>query len=70
MPLVSKVLEVLSYWKLMDYIRPLLHKAIGLAIGKIVRDIDEFEELSSPRVIKSHLPFYLLNPELLNSSIR
>ena len=68
MPLISKILEMFSYWKVMDYVRPLLHKAIGLTIGKMVRDIDEFEEMSSPRVIKSHLPFYLLHPELLNTA--
>nr|CAH0104487.1 unnamed protein product [Daphnia galeata] len=30
--------------------------------------IDKIEEMTSPRVIKSHLPFYLLPPKLLDTA--
>jgi hypothetical protein len=29
--------------------------------------LDKVEKMPSPRVIKSHLPFYLLNPKLLDT---
>lgn len=68
MPLISKVLEMFSYWNLMDFMRPIVHKAISFTMGEIIRDLDELESMTSPRVIKSHLPLYLLNPDLLNTS--
>lgn len=68
MPLISKILEMLSYWNLMDFVRPLIHKGISLTMGEVIRDIDELENMPSPRVIKSHMPLYMFNPELLNTS--
>jgi hypothetical protein len=33
-----------------------------------MRDVDEMEQMTEPRIIKSHLPLYLLNPKLLDTS--
>ncbi len=30
--------------------------------------LDSFDKMPSPRMFKSHLPFYLLHPELLDTS--
>ena len=30
--------------------------------------LDSYDKMPSPRIFKSHLPFYLLHPELLNTS--
>ncbi|EFX84144.1 hypothetical protein DAPPUDRAFT_301389 [Daphnia pulex] len=36
--------------------------------GHVMRDVEEMEEMTEPRIIKSHLPLYLLNPKLLDTS--
>lgn len=68
LPLIAKALEMLSYWNLMDFVRPLVKKAITYVMGPMVRDLDQIEQMESPRVFKSHLPLYLLNPNILNTS--
>jgi hypothetical protein len=35
--------------------------------SKMLITLDKVEQMPSPRVIKSHLPFYLLNPKLLDT---
>jgi len=67
-PLISKVMELLTYWNLMDVVRPMVKKAISLVVGDLMRDLDGLNKMDSPRVIKSHLPFHLLNPKLLETS--
>lgn len=37
-------------------------------MGKMLLTVDKVEQLPSPRVIRPHLPFYLLPPELLDTS--
>ncbi len=43
----------------------------GLAppeFDKMILTLEMVENMPSPRVIKSHLPFYLLHPKLLDTS--
>ncbi|XP_057378326.2 sulfotransferase 1A3-like [Daphnia carinata] len=67
-PLVDKIMELLCYWNLMDWLRPFIRKAISLVMGDCLRDLDQIDQMAGPRVIKSHLPLYLLNPTVLNTS--
>lgn len=59
---------MLTYWNLIDVVRPLIRKVISFVMGDMLRDLDQIEQMDSPRVIKTHLPLYLLNPTLLNTS--
>ena len=61
-------MELLSYWNLTDFLRPMVKKGISWLIGDLMRDLDAIAEMNSPRVIKSHMPFFLLNPTLLDTS--
>lgn len=61
-------MELLSYWNLTDFLRPMVKKGISWLIGDLMRDLDAIDEMNSPRVIKSHMPFFLLNPTLLDTS--
>ena len=36
-------------------------------IKKFIPDVEYIENLPSPRIIKTHLPLYLLNPKLLDT---
>ncbi|KAI9553518.1 hypothetical protein GHT06_021436 [Daphnia sinensis] len=67
-PLVDKIMELLCYWNLMDWLRPFIRKAISLVLGDCLRDLEQIDQMAGPRVIKSHLPLYLLNPSVLNTS--
>lgn len=61
-------MELLCYWNLMDWLRPFIRKAISLVLGDCLRDLEQIDQMTGPRIIKSHLPLYLLNPEVLNTS--
>ena len=67
-PLVDKIMELLCYWNLMDWLRPFIRKAISLVLGDCLRDLEQIDQMAGPRIIKSHLPLYLLNPEVLSTS--
>lgn len=67
-PLLGKLLEILSYWKLTDVLRPMVKKVIDLFLGNMMPSLGEMEDMQGPRIIKSHVPFYLLNPKLLDTS--
>ena len=67
-PVVDKIMELLCYWNLMDWLRPFIRKAISLVLGDCLRDLEQIDTMTGPRIIKSHLPLYLLNPEVLNTS--
>jgi hypothetical protein len=43
-------------------------KIMNLVVGEAVRDLNQLERMKSPRVFKTHLPLYLLHPELLETS--
>lgn len=66
--LLSKIHEMLTYWNLIELFRPMIRKVISFVMGDMLRDLDQIEQMDSPRVIKTHLPLYLLNPTLLNTS--
>lgn len=53
---------------IMDIVRPAVMKIMNLVVGEAVRDLDQLERMKSPRVFKTHLPLYLLHPELLDTS--
>ena len=67
-PGISKFLEILDYWNLRDLLRPHVKKLVNKICGHVMRDVDEMEQMTEPRIIKSHLPLYLLNPNLLDTS--
>lgn len=52
----------------MDWLRPFIRKAISLVLGDCLRDLEQIDQMAGPRIIKSHLPLYLLNPSVLNTS--
>lgn len=52
----------------MDMVRPVVKKAISYVMGDMMRDLDQLDRMDSPRVIKTHLPMFLLNPTVLNTS--
>lgn len=68
MPILAKFIELLSYWNLTDVLRPIVKKGISWLIGDLMRDLEGIDEMDSPRVIKSHMPLFLLNPTLLDTS--
>jgi hypothetical protein len=61
-------MELLCYWNLMDWLRPFIRKAISLVLGDCLRDLEQIDQMAGPRIIKSHLPLYLLNPQVLSTS--
>merc|ERR1712071_348807 len=68
MPVLGKLLEILSYCKLTDVLRPMVKKVIDMFMGNMMPNIVEMDEMTGPRIIKCHLPFYLLHPQLLDTS--
>ena len=67
-PGISKFLEILDYWNLRDLLRPHVKKLVNKICGHVMRDVDEMEQMTEPRIIKSHLPLYLHKPNLLDTS--
>ena len=65
---IPKFLELLDYWNLRDILRPFVKKVMNLVLGNVMRDVNEIDQMTEPRVIKSHLPLYLLHPELLDTA--
>ena len=39
-----------------------------MVCGHVMRDVNEMEQMTEPRIVKSHLPLYLLHPQLLDTS--
>ena len=68
LPVLGKLLEIMSYCKLTDILRPTIKKIIDLFMGNMMRNLQEMDEMSGPRIIKTHIPFKLLNPKLLDTS--
>lgn len=67
-PGISKFLELLDYWNLRDVLRPGVKKLVNMVCGHVMRDVNEMEQMTEPRIVKSHLPLYLLHPQLLDTS--
>ena len=66
---MGRLMDVLNYFNIMDWVvRPVVKKCMTLFIGERMYDLEEFDKMPSPRILKSHLPFYLLHPELLETS--
>ena len=68
MPLIGKVVDLMHYLNVMDTIRPAIMKVWGYFNGDKMYDLNEIERMNSPRIFKSHLPFFLLHPKLLDTS--
>lgn len=68
MMLPAFLVDLMYRFNIMDIIRPAVMKIMSLVIGEANRDLDQLERMKSPRVLKSHLPLYLLHPELLDTS--
>lgn len=67
-PGISKFLELLDYLNLRDVLRPGVKKLVNMVCGHVMRDVNEMEQMTEPRIVKSHLPLYLLHPQLLDTS--
>lgn len=65
---MTKFVDMLYDWKVVDFFEPLVKTVRWLMFGDRMRDLKGIDHMSSPRVIKSHLPFYLLNPDILDKS--
>lgn len=68
-PWMGKIMDALNYFNLMDLVvRPVMKSFMSFLLGERMYDLSELSSLPSPRIFKSHLPFYLLHPELLETS--
>lgn len=65
---MTKVLDFLYSWKVIDLVRQPVKKLMAFLLGEAMLTVRDLENMPSPRVMKSHLPFYLLHPELLDTS--
>ena len=68
MPAMSKVLEILDYYNVLEPFRPVASYIAKKMFGAVMKDVEELDKLPSPRIIKTHLPFYLLPPDVLENS--
>lgn len=46
----------------------MVKRLISLVIGNVMREVEEIDQMTETRVVKSHLPLYLLHPKLLDTS--
>lgn len=67
-PGVSKFLDILEYWNLRGALQRLIRRVVNFFMGNVMRNLDDMNHMSERRVIKTHLPFYLLPPNLLETS--
>lgn len=68
MRLPAFLVDLMYRFNIMDIVRPAVMKIMNLVVGEAVRDLNQLERMKSPRVFKTHLPLYLLHPELLETS--
>lgn len=68
MRLPAFLVDLMYRFNIMDIVRPAVMKIMNLVVGEAVRDLHQLERMKSPRVFKTHLPLYLLHPELLDTS--
>lgn len=68
MRLPAFLVDLMYRFNIMDVVRPVVMKIMNLVVGEAMRDLNQLERMKSPRVFKTHLPLYLLHPELLNTS--
>ena len=68
MPFASAVLETLEHYGIWNLIQPAVRRFIDLLVGKQVPTPSDVEHLRGPRIIKTHLTFNLLNPDVLEKS--
>jgi len=67
-PLAGKIMELFSYYGLAEMVRPVVRKIINYFLGNMARTMEEIEDMEEQRIIKTHIPFYLLHPQLLDTS--
>ncbi len=61
-------MKLLDNGKILDLLRPIVRNVARLIFGEMMLNLDELDRMDLPRIITSHLPFYLLNPKLLETS--
>ena len=61
-------MELFSYYGLAEMVRPVVRKVINYFMGNMTRTVEEIEDMEEQRIIKTHLPFYMLHPQLLDTS--
>lgn len=61
-------MELFSYYGLAEMVRPVVRKIINYFMGNMTRTVEEIEDMKEQRIIKTHLPFYMLHPQLLDTS--
>ena len=49
LPVLGKLLEIMSYCKLTDILRPTIKKIIDLFMGNMMRNLQEMDEMSGPQ---------------------
>ena len=66
--MMETITDLLAYYGIWPKIQPFIRAIINLMVGNQLRDLPALDRMESPRVIKSHLPFYLLSPNLLDTA--
>ena len=67
MPWLGKVYDILNRLNVTETLRPAFKQFTRYFFKEMLHNLEDIDGMTSPRVIKSHLPFYLLNPQLLNT---
>jgi hypothetical protein len=68
LPLLAPILDLLNYYKITPLLRKVIKKLTAYFWGNQVRDLNEIKEMQTARVLKTHLPLYLLHPKTLDTS--
>jgi hypothetical protein len=66
--MMETITDLLAYYGIWPKIQPFIRAIINLMVGNQLRDLPALDRMESPRVIKTHLPFYLLDPSLLDTA--
>ena len=67
-PLMSPILNAMSYLNLTPILKPVVKRALDFMYGNQLRDLHDLDRMTETRVIKTHLPFYLLHPKVLDTA--
>lgn len=68
MPMMAKLWGVLCHFKVASLLRPAVRKIMYHIVGHITRNLKEIEAMKEQRILKTHVPLCMLNPEVLNKS--
>ena len=68
LPLLSTIVDTLNYLGITPLLQPIIRGVMEFVLGNQLRDLPGIREMRSPRVLKTHLPFCLLDPDLLDTA--